>query len=277
LLSRAGGAAYYDDVQDITWLADASYALTSGYDTDVHMSWNDAQTFIATVNAANYLGVSTWRLPSMDVNGDAYLVFCSQAAEAECLDTELGYMGFVNGILPDNQGPFINVTGLFWSSTDYDAANTEWPDGRTCNAGPSGYCAWREGFPVDSQNYVRKTYDGYGVWLVADGDVLRPLERVAIDAKPGSDPKCGGAIPVAILGSDELDVTQIDQTTLAFEDLVVRERPNGWLLCDLSDVNRDGFVDLLCHYQNATTDGTLTGALLDGTRIEGSDTICVVP
>jgi hypothetical protein len=171
LISRAGGAAYYDNVLDITWLADGSYALTSGYDTDVHMSWNDAQVFIGTVNASNLLGINTWRLPSMDVNGDAYLIFCSTSTEAECRDTELGYMGFINGITGDTPGQFTNVTNLYWSNTDYNASNTEWPDGRTCNVGPSGLCAWREGFPVDSQNYVRKTYDGYGVWLVADGDV----------------------------------------------------------------------------------------------------------
>jgi len=32
LVSRLGGLTYYDDVANLTWLADANYAQTSGYD-----------------------------------------------------------------------------------------------------------------------------------------------------------------------------------------------------------------------------------------------------
>lgn len=64
LLSRVGGQAYYDDVLDITWLADANYAMTSGYDSDGLMTWDEAQSWIGTLNTANYLGVNDWRLPA---------------------------------------------------------------------------------------------------------------------------------------------------------------------------------------------------------------------
>jgi hypothetical protein len=101
------------------------------------------------------------------------------------------------------------------------------------------------------------------------------LGRVDIDVKPGADFKCRGALSVAILGSDTPDVTQIDRTTLSFEGLNVREKGNGTRSCDIKDVDGDGYSDLICDYQDATTDGTLTGQLLDGTSIEGSDTICV--
>jgi len=103
-----------------------------------------------------------------------------------------------------------------------------------------------------------------------------PPAIVAIDIKPGSAPVCNGTIPVAILGSDTLDVIQIDQTTLSFEGLGVRERRNGALSCNIRDVNRDGYTDLVCRYQDTTTEGTLTGELLDGTPVEGADTFCVV-
>ncbi len=99
---------------------------------------------------------------------------------------------------------------------------------------------------------------------------------VTIDIKPGSDPVCNGAIPVAILGSVTLDVVQIDQTTLSFEGLDVRERGNGALSCNIRDANRDGFADLVCQYQDTTTEGTLIGELFDGSHIEGTDTFCVV-
>ncbi len=101
-------------------------------------------------------------------------------------------------------------------------------------------------------------------------------EPVTIDIKPGSDPVCNGATRVAILGSVTLDVIQIDQTTLSFEGLNVRERGNGALSCNIRDTNRDGFADLVCQYQDTTTEGTLIGELLDGSHIEGTDTFCVV-
>ncbi len=44
--------AYYDTVLDITWLADANYAQTSGYDADGMMDYRLAS-----------LGFSNWRLP----------------------------------------------------------------------------------------------------------------------------------------------------------------------------------------------------------------------
>ncbi|NNK29767.1 MAG: hypothetical protein HKP04_02815 [Flavobacteriaceae bacterium] len=76
-----------------------------------------------------------------------------------------------NGVSPSGMGPFTNVGLNYWSNTDYDAND------RTCNSGPEGDCAWRQGFGPDSQNYVRKVYGddgvgGYGGWAVRDGDVL---------------------------------------------------------------------------------------------------------
>jgi len=109
----------------------------------------------------------------------------------------------------------------------------------------------------------------YGTFLI------REVSVVEIDVKPGGEATCGGVIPVAILGSETLDVTQIDRTTLSFEGLEVRQRGNGQLACNIADQNGDGYLDLVCQYQDATTVGGLTGELLDGTPIEGSDTICV--
>ena len=115
-----------------------------------------------------------------------------------------------------------------------------------------------------------------GVFATGTWSVTRTSTPVNIDIKPGSDPNCRGAIPVAILGSDSLDVTQVDPTTLLFEGLDVRERGNGALSCRIKDVNRDGYADFVCQYQDTTTEGKLTGALLDGTPIEGVGIFCVV-
>ena len=67
--------AVYDDVLDITWLADANLALTntfgiSGINSQGGMSFDTAQAYIAAMNADNggdgYLGVNTWRQPETE-------------------------------------------------------------------------------------------------------------------------------------------------------------------------------------------------------------------
>jgi len=71
--------AYYDTVLDITWLADANYALTSGYDDgdpnssgDDYMVWAEANNW---AGGLNLFGYQDWRLPDANpINGSSYLV-----------------------------------------------------------------------------------------------------------------------------------------------------------------------------------------------------------
>jgi hypothetical protein len=60
LVERLGGKAYYDDVANLTWLQDANYAKTSGYDADGAMPWEQANTWVGSLNID---GVTGWRLP----------------------------------------------------------------------------------------------------------------------------------------------------------------------------------------------------------------------
>ena len=81
LLSRAGGQAYYDDVLNITWLADANLADTNdfgvaGINANGTMTWDKAQEWIGAMNTANYLGTNTWRLPTVDRHGHFRLQLC---------------------------------------------------------------------------------------------------------------------------------------------------------------------------------------------------------
>ena len=111
---------------------------------------------------------------------------------------------------------------------------------------------------------------------------------IDIDIKPGSDPNCfnndgNGVIPVAILGSANFDVTQVDDSTVQLTGMAVKAvGKKGKLLSHIEDVNNDGFNDLVVQIED--TDGTfsvgdtaatLTGNLLSGTPFGGTDSICI--
>lgn len=110
-----------------------------------------------------------------------------------------------------------------------------------------------------------------------------------IDIKPGSDPNCfnindHGVIPVAILGSEDFDVSEIDLASLLFGGLQVRVRGNKGPLCSIEYSNEDVYHDLVCHFEDDTSnwsngsgEATLFGNLIDGTPFEGKDSICIVP
>ncbi len=124
-------------------------------------------------------------------------------------------------------------------------------------------------------------------------------DTVSIDIKPQSCPnllniKSKEVLPVAILGMPDFDVRMIDITSLrlngiapvrsTFEDVTT---PTGLDPCDCLALSGDGSEDLILKFNTqaivATLDSvskgleiplTLTGVLMDGTAIEGSD--CVV-
>ena len=64
LIDRGGGLIY-DDMLNITWLQDANYAQTSGYDADGRMNWADANNWAANLS---YGGYSDWRLPTLNAS-----------------------------------------------------------------------------------------------------------------------------------------------------------------------------------------------------------------
>jgi hypothetical protein len=114
--------------------------------------------------------------------------------------------------------------------------------------------------------------------------------NVGIDIKPGSDPNSinlcsAGAVPVAILGSGTFDVHEVDTATLRFADAgvkVVGKKDKE--LCSYEDANGDGIDDLICHFvtmdisaiDGASLSATVNGTLIDGTEIDGMDSVNIV-
>lgn len=115
---------------------------------------------------------------------------------------------------------------------------------------------------------------------------------VSIDIMPGSDTnpinrKSRGTVPVAILGSTAYDVTIVDPASVYLASAPVKAKPNGELMASFEDVNGDGLVDLILHFDTQSlriadtdTTATLTGQMVDAsgnaTAIEGTDTIRIV-
>jgi hypothetical protein len=142
---------------------------------------------------------------------------------------------------------------------------------------------------LDEQLGTSTGPDAYAIDYSALVVLTQLSETVSIDVKPGSDPNCfninsHGVVPVAILGTQEFDATEIDPTSLSFGGLVVRVRGNKGPLCSIDYSNNDPYLDLICHFEDdssmwapGNSEATLTGELFDGTPIEGSDSICIVP
>lgn len=136
-----------------------------------------------------------------------------------------------------------------------------------------------------------------------------PEIEVPVDIKPTSCPnplntKSQGVLPVAILGTEDLDVTQVDPASVLLEGVA----PLRWALedvatpyepivgkedcMDCTDEGPDGYLDLTLKYNNqeivaalgTVTDGeckvlTLTGNLKEefgGTAIVGEDVVKII-
>ncbi|MHC4477404.1 MAG: LamG domain-containing protein [Planctomycetota bacterium] len=137
-------------------------------------------------------------------------------------------------------------------------------------------------------------------WVVSEAPVGDCPMPCAVDIKPGSCPNpvnvnSRGVVPVAILGSEDFDVTEVDPASIelaavgairsSFEDVSVPIVDGNE--CDCTEAGPDGFTDLMLKFDTqeiAETLGevehgevfqlALTGVLQDGTTIEGLD--CVV-
>jgi hypothetical protein len=102
--------------------------------------------------------------------------------------------------------------------------------------------------------------------------------------KPGNDPndvnpRSAGVIPVAVLGSVDFDAALVDFSTVTFGSGAASPAHDG----HVEDVNGDGFVDMVFHFNTQETgiqcgdiEATLTGETFGGQPITVSDAINTV-
>jgi hypothetical protein len=145
------------------------------------------------------------------------------------------------------------------------------------------------------------TNRNYGHFKLIIDYISKPVLEVAVDIKPGACPNpvhvtSKGVLPVAILGSEDFDVTSIDASSIRlagvgairsnFED-AAGTVSNGDE-CECSTGGPDGFGDLILKFETQKVmeaigefnNGDelmleLRGNLSDETRIKGSDCIII--
>lgn len=166
LVSRLGGLAYYDDVANLTWLADANAAGTT-------MNWADANTWAAGLNVG---GITGWRLPdTVDVDNDGATYtnlyqgvdwgynITTHSELSNMYYNVLGNLAYFDtsgavqsGWGLSNTGPFSNLqSSNYWSATEY---------------APDTNLAWVFNNYDGSQDKYDKTYNHFA-WAVHSGDV----------------------------------------------------------------------------------------------------------
>lgn len=163
LISTSGGQAFYDDVLNITWLADANFATTnnfgvSGIDGSGTMTWDTANDWIAALNTASHLGFNDWRLPTLtpiaggltfdenssnigttdigrniSLTGTAFAgstaselahLFYNTLGNVSDFDANGNFTLACGGDCLDNTGPFSNVQNIaYWTNLEVDPTN----------------------------------------------------------------------------------------------------------------------------------------------------------
>lgn len=179
LIDRGGGLIY-DDVLNVTWLQDASYAETSGYASSGNLDWYGAVSWasgLSYYDSVRGVTYDDWRLPST-VNDPSSLGY-----DTTGLSSELAYMYYINlGYAPEyshdryapapsssNYNPFVNLsTRAYWSGTLSDNPNR----------------AYAVHYHFGSQE-TDSLDDGLKVWAVRDGDVAGMISNPSVP-EPGT-------------------------------------------------------------------------------------------
>lgn len=180
-----GSGLIYDSVQNITWLADANYAKTSGYDADGLTSWQNAVDWVNNLNYVDSVrntSYSDWRLPSFSdlgapgcnygnsstdcgynvavTSSELAHLYYGDFANKAILDslglTQPGYGIVDDPSTPNDESLFNHIQSFsYWLGTSYND-----------DAGK----AWFFSTATGIQSYSIKG-NNFSIWAVRDGDV----------------------------------------------------------------------------------------------------------
>lgn len=186
LIDRGGGLIY-DDVLNITWLQDANYAKTSGYDADGEMAWANARTWASSLvyyDSVRNVNYDDWRLARNSSYGHPFHYGWWTSGEENPEGgphSELSYMYYVNLGLSgyhNNYGSWKSNFGIFGNGTFVGQNDV----GLVVNLQAGEYLSDAEDEPYpynrpwtfntnSGNHYLRLQYETYFAWAVRDGDV----------------------------------------------------------------------------------------------------------
>lgn len=137
-------------------------------------------------------------------------------------------------------------------------------------------------------NLTTAALKGNGDYKLIITGVTPDVQQINIEVKPGNDaiapinPRSKGKIPVALLSSVKFNAMNVDVSSLTFG---ATGDEKSFSHCGQSgeDVNGDGRLDLVCHFENQVAGfekgdlvGIVRGKMTWGTRIEGRAFLKVV-
>lgn len=231
----------------------------------IYFHWYSAgNTITGNTISNNWAGIHfrTWAGPNTIINN----TFTSNTTHAIYLyEGSTGNTVYHNDFINNNSG----------GVQAYDIGGGQWDNGY-----PSGGNYWSDYPGVDNYSGPGQNLpgsDGIGDTphtFVSNQDnypLMKPLWdtiQVFIDIKPGSCPnplnvKSKGVLPVAVLGTEDFDVTDIDPETI----LLTREGYEGYVVtpirwsyedvatpfegeeCDCHDLDGDGYLDLTLKFK----------------------------
>lgn len=205
-LHDRGSGLVYDDVLDVTWLADANFARTSGHDEDGLMSWPDALawaeqlTYDYEVEGVIVATLDDWRLPAVLDGGAAnYLNAYSgtdfgynvrTVGDDGTVYSELAHMYYVNlgfKAYYSTTGAVQADHGIFENGMSGGERDGIGPNGAIVNFQSDGYWsgtayapysdtgAWGfytgNGFNFSGYQYGKIQLNPFYAWAVRPGDV----------------------------------------------------------------------------------------------------------
>lgn len=173
-----GNGLIYDSDQNLTWLQDANYAKTSGYDSDGLMNWYDAN---AWADQLVYEGYDDWRLPTA-IDGPIVMGYDGTTTAGYNITTsEMGYMFYVNL----GNKAYFSTDGTSpqpgWGLTNYsyiiNLQSYDYWTGTETSVNPNN--AFDFNFNSGGQGYGNFKGDDYRAWAVCNGDVAAPIPEPA--------------------------------------------------------------------------------------------------
>jgi xyloglucan-specific exo-beta-1,4-glucanase len=206
------------------------------------------------------------QLSSSNITGDLPAGLCVNALAIDPHIPRTVYAATTRGVYRGRS----NATGEIWVWEAYN------------NGMPSTYVIDLEVHPLTG-HLVAATYGRAAFELVPE-----TVLPISIDIKPGTSEntiniKNKGKIPVAILSSVTFDApNEVDKTSLTFGST---GNEASLVLCDQDpqDVNGDGLLDQVCNFSTSLTGfqlgdtvGFLKGLTVEGTPIEGSETVRIL-